>query len=172
MATTPGHLPRLFAEEDAPALIRERIEYIGEQICRNPVLYGITLAQLGEDATRYSVQYSADVEVASSIGSSPASLLKEFFTQRYDSFSDFDQPTKQRIESSAMYRQLKDNAMNKRPQLIKTGVMSSELRSHPQSIASRDRFRRYRLATFIELTRQYVATQPFSPGQNSDRLAS
>jgi len=172
MPVPPEQQPQLIVYEDTPTTIRERVQYIGEQLCGNPVLYGMTLSQLGEEATRGSVRYTENVEAVSSIGATPAALLKEFFSQRYDTYCDFDQTTTQRLESSAMYKQLLADALNKGPRRYKTGTMSSEYRPHEDAPSSRDRLRRYRMAMFIELNRQHVAVQPFSGSREHNMLAS
>jgi hypothetical protein len=107
------------------------------------------LRLLGSRATEHVIGINNLEEQLPTLVRKPDKLITAFFEKRYDLLTSFDDDTEAAIARNGVQRMLIEDARNRRTQIVKTGVMMSEKRPHPEAYAARDALRRNRLKLYF-----------------------
>jgi hypothetical protein len=162
--------PRIIPDPGTDPAIGRRIAQIERNILRNPEAFQDALTKLGELATLDTISVDTLDERVVSVERTPARQLAEFFGQRYDHDSEFDETTEDCISTDERHRELiKQHRALSGSLQAKAGVMTTVSKQREGAEPLRDLIRRSRLQIFIG--RVSIWKQQ-NPDDNGSRLSS
>jgi hypothetical protein len=142
-------MPQIIALEDRDPVRVTRIELFDMLIHADPEKFMDSLHNLGEIATSQTVEMqNRDVPIIS-LGSEPEDLIIEYFTNRYDLDSEFDETTEKYIDDEPINQKLIAIFKEKLSIQVKTGVMRTESHKNPDAESARNDLRRARLMIYL-----------------------
>jgi len=162
--------PSIIVSENAPLGIRRRITDIDARIHKNPELFAMSLKLIGELATSQTVEIGDRGDSIRNLSRKPADLIIEFFRNRYDIDSDYDETTESSIAADPSYRQLVANMRSKTPERIQTGQMTSHIRPNLEAVPARDLVRRSRFGIYLGRVATYQNQQQLFTQEGSAGL--
>lgn len=115
----------------------------------------MSLDLIGEAATSQTVDVLDRGNGVRSLRRKPADLISEFFRERYDLDSEYDETTEQLIATDPEFRQLLNTMRSKQPERLQTGSMSSKSRPNKEAVPLRDQIRRKRLEIYLGQVTSY-----------------
>ena len=141
--------PKIIISKDSSPDHSRRIAYIDGRIHENPELFRKALQKVGEVATSQTVEFGGRGESVRELLQEPADLIIEFFRNRYDVDSEYDDATEQVIASDPDHRLLVENMRSKTSDRLQTSVMSSKSRPNQEAIPARDLVRLSRFDHYL-----------------------
>lgn len=100
--------PAFLIASDADEAVRRRDLLLERRIDKAPAVYKTALESLGELATQGSIEFDSREDFKATLKRNPRDLLREYFTQRYDSSVEYDDPTEEALEKDENHRRLLD----------------------------------------------------------------
>lgn len=138
--------PGMIIDEDPQS---SRLMAMDAEIHRTPIVFIIALATLGEEATAQTRAINKAADGTIPLSPSPADMIQEYFSRRYDRIHEFDTATEQAIAETL------PNATGHDSYVVHTGKIKSITVTDPNSESNRDANRRHRLETYMQRVLAY-----------------
>jgi hypothetical protein len=153
--------PSILLDEISDMKMRGRVRILDAHIHDKPLLFTGLLVHDDEvrEMLGNSTQRDLRADAVRQTGRSPQALLREYFTNNFDRFVEFDPETERAIGEDPAHQALLGAVRSAKTFMVKEGVMKSAMRSHIEAPALRDQARVNRLGLYVGQVAAYKAEQ-------------
>jgi hypothetical protein len=141
--------------------VRKRVELLDSHLQFRPLIFLSILSNKKKAATLLHPgnERRADTSTITPVGDSPRALLREYFFNDFDRWVEFDSDTEDMIAADPLHRNLLNAVHSAKSEVVRTGVMKSNMRANEDAPGFRDLVRINRLGLYVGEVATFRAQQ-------------